>query len=434
MTSRRDIVLSDEERFDVLEQMARIYRTEADAWTVLAQIRFPRNHLPVWQNINAVQWWTLVFFEFDNGILPAPYRSLLYASLRVYASNTVLRRIAIRHGVIEPRPGEADPGHHDDARSRSTESEATSDPPPPPQDEAAPTCHVIVQASSDDERSEVAAVLRGAGLDPHEVWSTSHAVSYRVNRQDPSEVRRLLDDTDLAWTVVPPGLPDYLVHTLDVQGPDGRQWRFTDAPAHQAVADIGSEVIDQYPQNFSDQGRPIVVDKVAPDGTGQRLHGPDTLHDAGVRDGDQLRVGVEPTAGGSLAHSDRVFLCHARQDKEKVRSWYDRLRHDGVQAWLDAEDLHAGANWDYEIRRVIEECAAVVVFLSTTSVTKRGYVQREIGYALDVAQNQPQGVIYIVPVRLEPCEIPHRLSRWHCVDLFHPNGYFKLLKSLRIVT
>ncbi len=320
----RDITLSDEERLDFLEQMARIYRAEADAGTVLALIRFPQNHLPVWQNINAVQWWTQVFFEFDNGILPAPYRNLLYAALRVYASNPVLRRIAVRHGVMGPEAGEA--GQYDDVPIQVTETETEAGPearaeaeadaapeqPPPPREEATPTCHVIVRANSEEEREEVAGVLRAVGLDPHEVWSTSHAVSYRVNQQEPGEVRPLLDHTELGWTVVPPGQPDYLFHTLYVQGPDGRQWRFTDAPAQQTVADIGSEVIDQYPPNFGDHGRPIVVDKVAPDGTGQRLHGEDTLHDAGVQDGDQLRVGVEATAGAlnPRDREDALFRAH----------------------------------------------------------------------------------------------------------------------------
>lgn len=41
----------------------------------------------------------------------------------------------------------------------------------------------------------------------------------------------------------------------------------------------------------------------------------------------------------------KVFLCHASADKPAVRDLYKRLVADGVDAWLDAESLVAGQNW-----------------------------------------------------------------------------------------
>jgi hypothetical protein len=34
-------------------------------------------------------------------------------------------------------------------------------------------------------------------------------------------------------------------------------------------------------------------------------------------------------------------------------------------------------------------------------------------------------------VKLEECEVPERLRRWHWVNLFEEKGYDNLLKSLR---
>ena len=57
-------------------------------------------------------------------------------------------------------------------------------------------------------------------------------------------------------------------------------------------------------------------------------------------------------------------------------------------------------------------------------------MQKEIVYALDVADEQPEGTIYIIPVKLEQCSVPSRLSRYQWVDLFSDNGHRKLQAAL----
>jgi hypothetical protein len=127
----------------------------------------------------------------------------------------------------------------------------------------------------------------------------------------------------------------------------------------------------------------------------------------------------------------RVFLCHSRIDKEVVRDLYDRLISSGIHAWLDVEDLLAGQDWALEISRAVRSAEVVVVCLSKASTTKAGYVQKEIRFALDIADEQPEGTIFLIPVRLEECDVPNRLQRWHWVDLFSVGGYDQLMRSLR---
>jgi hypothetical protein len=69
--------------------------------------------------------------------------------------------------------------------------------------------------------------------------------------------------------------------------------------------------------------------------------------------------------------------------------------------------------------------------VSKASVTKSGYVQKKLKKALDVADEQPGGVAYTIPIRLEECEIPDRLRRWQWVDLFKDNGYERLVRGSR---
>lgn len=51
-------------------------------------------------------------------------------------------------------------------------------------------------------------------------------------------------------------------------------------------------------------------------------------------------------------------------------------------------------------------------------------------FALDAADEKPEGKIFLIPARLEECTIPDRLKQLHCVDLFDLNGYERLLKAL----
>lgn len=127
----------------------------------------------------------------------------------------------------------------------------------------------------------------------------------------------------------------------------------------------------------------------------------------------------------------RAFICHSWADKPAVRDLYRRLQNDGFAPWLDEEDLLPGQEWRKEIRRAVESADVVLVCLSRSSVTRQGFVHQEIGYALDVAAEQPEGTIFIIPVRLEECDVPERLETWHWVNLYEDRGYANLVRALR---
>jgi formylglycine-generating enzyme required for sulfatase activity len=127
----------------------------------------------------------------------------------------------------------------------------------------------------------------------------------------------------------------------------------------------------------------------------------------------------------------RIFLCHASEDKPRVRELYHRLKEAGYHPWLDKEDLLPGQDWRHEIEKIIRDpYNIVVVCLSCNSVTKRGVVQQEIKWALDVLDQTPEGTIYLIPARLEECQAPDRLSQLHWVELFEPDGFGKLKQAL----
>jgi SOS-response transcriptional repressor LexA len=126
----------------------------------------------------------------------------------------------------------------------------------------------------------------------------------------------------------------------------------------------------------------------------------------------------------------KVFLCHSKDDKPKVRKLYRRLIDDGFEVWLDEAKLMPGQEWDLEIRKAVRGSDVVLVCLSNSSTTKEGYVQKEIRFALDIAGEKPEGTIFLIPVRLENCSVPNRISRFQWVDLFQRIGYSKLQEAL----
>ena len=128
----------------------------------------------------------------------------------------------------------------------------------------------------------------------------------------------------------------------------------------------------------------------------------------------------------------RIFLCHASEDKAQVREVYHRLRGvDGFEPWLDEEDLLPGQEWAREIPRALQTSDFILIFLSRSSVAKRGYVQREMKLALDAWQELPEGTIHTIPVRLDDCDVPEDFRRYHWANLFEPNGFDRIIRAIR---
>lgn len=167
------------------------------------------------------------------------------------------------------------------------------------------------------------------------------------------------------------------------------------------------------------------LDKIADQSAEQGEH-----DDAKKQSQQSIVKPILVTKEDGLTRKLNVFMCYSKDDRLIVNELYRRLQNDNIDAWLDEVSLLPGQDWQMEIRKAVKNADVVLTCLSENSVNKRGYVQKEIRYALDEADEQPEGTIYIIPVRLEPCIVPDRLSTWHWLDLFSESGYDLLLRSL----
>lgn len=132
----------------------------------------------------------------------------------------------------------------------------------------------------------------------------------------------------------------------------------------------------------------------------------------------------------------RVFLCHSSQDKPVVRELYQKLRAETwIDPWLDEENLYPGQDWNREIEKAVEAADAILVCLTKNSVSKEGYIQKEISTILGFSDYKPEGASFIIPMRLEECEPPRRLREWQYLDYFEgqrEKAFERLLVSLKM--
>lgn len=173
---------------------------------------------------------------------------------------------------------------------------------------------------------------------------------------------------------------------------------------------------------FDSDSLGLVARRVKVFANNQQIDPQKSLKNQGIKNGTLLGVLFEPL---------KIFLCHCQEDKKEVRKLYNFLQDDNYEPWLDEVDLLPGNDWNEQIQTVVRESDIVLVCLSKNSVTKTGHVQKEIKLALDRADEKPENMIYVIPVKLEECDVPKRLSKWQWVNLFEPNGYEKLYLALK---
>ena len=130
----------------------------------------------------------------------------------------------------------------------------------------------------------------------------------------------------------------------------------------------------------------------------------------------------------------QVFLAYVAEDLGVVQRFSKDLRQAGVRPWLDKEKLLPGQNWPRAIERAISNADAFVPCFSARAASKRGQFQSELRYALDCARRLPMEDVFVVPVRLEKCEVPARIAEQvHYVDLFPDwdRGVKRVIRSVR---
>ena len=144
-----------------------------------------------------------------------------------------------------------------------------------------------------------------------------------------------------------------------------------------------------------------------------------------------------PGKGGGFMFESRptkrVFIAYAEEDLPTALRLFQKLEEHGYEPWLDKKRLLPGQNWSRAIERAISISDYFIACFSTLAGTKRGMFHSELRYALDCASSLPLDEVFFIPVRIEVCPVPARITKSiHYVDLFpdFDEGFRNILNAM----
>ena len=139
-----------------------------------------------------------------------------------------------------------------------------------------------------------------------------------------------------------------------------------------------------------------------------------------------------------MGEPNRIFIAHAKEDKQQVLKLYKELKARGLHPWLDAKDLIPGQIFETEIRKAIRKAKGFLACFSK-NYEKSGYKHKELRLALDTYAEMPPGAIWFIPVRLDDCMLPEleipalklSIKEFQWVDLWEEGGLDRLLVAIK---
>lgn len=117
----------------------------------------------------------------------------------------------------------------------------------------------------------------------------------------------------------------------------------------------------------------------------------------------------------------QIFISYSRADKAFALRLGNALKDAGFSIWLDVLNIPHGTNWDLEVQRGLETSDTMVVLLSPTASASDN-VKDEWHYFIEKKRR-------IIPLMIQPNEVPFRLSRRQRID-FTNKPYDQALAEL----
>jgi adenylate cyclase len=97
-----------------------------------------------------------------------------------------------------------------------------------------------------------------------------------------------------------------------------------------------------------------------------------------------------------------VFLSYSRKDNNQALELAERLRAGGTSVWIDQHGIEGASSWSGEIVRAINQCSALIVLLSHSSIESDN-VTREVALAYEKKKR-------ILPIELHTIELPEMME------------------------
>jgi len=124
---------------------------------------------------------------------------------------------------------------------------------------------------------------------------------------------------------------------------------------------------------------------------------------------------------------NRIFVCCVPADKARAEEACKKLDEVGLNIEI------VGLLDDDE--RVLEDSVGsarfVLVFFSNQSASESEALNRYLEIALRSAQKIPKDRVFIIPVRLDKCDVPKSVDHLQLIDLFKKEGFDQIVETIR---
>lgn len=125
-----------------------------------------------------------------------------------------------------------------------------------------------------------------------------------------------------------------------------------------------------------------------------------------------------------------IFISYDDEDKSHAIKIYERLQTFHLSPWIDVRNIMPGQDWKTEINKAIRHSDVFIACLSSRSVSKRGYAQAQLNSALEILETIPESDIFIIPLKLDECEVPEKLSELQSLNYFESGARDKLINTI----
>lgn len=243
----------------------------------------------------------------------------------------------------------------------------------------------------------------GAAINIAFTGSTHLSLSIQ-NFKSQEEVTQLAKDIEQKLTedghtcnvqIEPYNFRDYYTDPLTAEGPDGQRFALDQIRASTRVKDVARGIMHNYSSDVfpsrGDQKNQAVVDMISNKGqSSKRLDPTNTLHDAGVRPGDTLRVSPERTAGAINPMDRDAALARVRNEV------------------LDFADAHPGFT--------VEANSPVAPTEYLFKFSTKGFAPSHL------QDGTPRPIDYHEVLLVLPGDFPVQAPEaWWQTDIYHPN-------------
>jgi hypothetical protein len=104
-----------------------------------------------------------------------------------------------------------------------------------------------------------------------------------------------------------------------------------------------------------------------------------------------------------------VFISYLHENKTDVQRLCDDLTRNGVEVWLDRNNIQPGMRWKGAIRKGIKEGEYFIAcFSSEYNERDKNYMNEELVLAIDELRKYSTNRVWFIPVLLSNCSIPDR--------------------------